>query len=253
MTQTQHFVSKKQIDGVVYYRIHDILNNELTNIRCVSEQKNGKKRIINDSRFIPGLSDFLHDTGDIVAIEGAKAQSVLAFLAEHDEKVEHNFRIMMDAMDNGGYLQAVAALGGELFAFVTERSDTKVVRMYHLIGGETGKVAYFGAINPDIHFPRVIDYLLNEETDDKVYQTGDGEFFGIRSMSDSKIALTVHHESEGDRNYFVGNQQAIRRYIKKSGREWEKAREETLTLTDVQPVLDGILGTLQEAFGFTVL
>lgn len=246
-------VSKTTLEGNTFYRIHDVVEGTLTNIRCVKEVGE-ELLVLNNAKMIDGLSDWLNNSEDITQVEEMEAARILKFLSEYQGVILANFAKIMNATDNGGEVLNGISVGGELFGFVGNTPGKGLIRVYQLIGGETGKVAYFGVVNKEHHMERLVQWFFqDEDAHEMVFQISDTEFVGIRDFEDKKAVVSLRFEEKEGKNYFVGGPEQIVLYNKDEEDEWKRIADPELSEKDMVPLLNGVIADMQETFGFTLL
>lgn len=245
-------VSKKVISNNTFYRIHDVIEGVLVNIRCVKEE--GKKlRVINDASTIKGLSDWLNDTDEINPVEEMEGVRVLKFLAEYQGVVLSNVAKIIDGTENAGALLDGISVGGDLFGFVGDTAKKGILRVCYIIGGETGKVTYFGAINKERHMERLIQWFLKEEdSPTAVYQLNDRDFMGIQDHGKQKAVISLSIKEEEGKTFFVGGTDNIALYDQDEEGEWKRVETPDLPFEEMEPLMNAVVAEIQKAYGFTV-
>lgn len=144
------FISKLTIGEETFYRILDIIDDKLTNIRCLLEKEPGKYVYVVNAAGNEALQEYLTTINDVHLVAEDEAASVLAFLEEYKENLSLKFQVMMEMLERGGVASDLVDVGGKYFSFVTAPETPHIPRLYEVQGNGEERFNYYGRIQNEL-------------------------------------------------------------------------------------------------------
>ena len=144
------FISKLTIGTETFYRILDIIDDKLTNIRCLLEKEPGKYVYVVNAAGNQELQEYLTTINDVHLVAEDEAASVLAFLDGFKETMSLKFQVMMEMLENGGVASELVEVGGKYFSFVTSPEIPHIPRLYEVQGNGQERFNYYGKIQNEL-------------------------------------------------------------------------------------------------------
>lgn len=144
------FISKLTIGKETFYRILDIIDDKLTNIRCLLEKEPGKYVYVVNAAGNEELQEYLTTITDVHLVAEDEAASVLAFLDGFKETMGLKFQVMMEMLERGGVASDLVEVGGKYFSFVTSPEIPHISRLYEVQGNGQERFNYYGRIQNEL-------------------------------------------------------------------------------------------------------
>lgn len=158
------FISKTTIGKETFYRIIDIIDDKLTNIRCLLEKEPGRYTYVVNAAGNEALREYLTTINDVHLVAEDEAASVLAFLEGHKETMSLKFQVMMEMLENGGVASELVEVGGKYFSFVTSPGIPHISRLYEVQGNGQERFNYYGRILNELMVNFLIQTALENDS-----------------------------------------------------------------------------------------
>lgn len=156
------FISKTTIGKETFYRIIDIIDDKLTNIRCLFEKEPGKYTYVVNAAGNEALREYLTTINDVHLVAEDEAASVLAFLDGYKETMSLKFQVLMDMLEDGGIASELVEVGGRYFSFVDLIQSPHLCRIYEVQGNGEERFHSYGKIQNEL----MVNFLMQSALED---------------------------------------------------------------------------------------
>lgn len=220
--QAHQIISHKSMGHYELYRIHDIMDGVLVNVRAVKQYGDYFTVAIylNEEE-----NKFIFSDEDIHMYEGLHAESVKQALEEQTKNIEQNISQIMKVTANTNVESVdVRTVGGHTFVITEDDRDIGIPRIQTAYGESDGRITYYGEIpqQQDIEF--LVANLIEEEYADRIlrdeersYDDDVNQFFQISAseyiaiVDEVLVPLFLYQDEEGNVG-FVGDINHFRYY-----------------------------------------
>lgn len=226
MKTEQHF-SKKKFGERTLYRIHDIVNNKLSNIRVVLEDSKGVLYLPSKGELTDEEYRFTISQEDIHAIEDNSVQKIKEFLKKHEKDVVKNVNGMYSYMSDE--LEDVIQIGGHTYIIQKSKDHPNyksVSQLRFIYPDNEGKVIYSDAVMNESHMDDVAVYLL-ENDKERPLQIGQAHYISFKRYKHTElivmVPLAVIEDKNGELAWSVNGQ--MYSYYKKEGKKVKRVEK----------------------------
>ena len=193
--QSQQFISRKVMDGYKLYRVHDIINGVLANIRAIKQYDDNYQVVLQLNK---EDAEFIHSEGDIQVYDGPEVEKVFKALTKHEEDVErHIVNIMTSTANTNAKTLDVRNVAGHLFVISEMELVNNVPLIEYTYGESDGRIVYYGPVlqQHDIEF--IIGNLLEDPfvgqngMKEQFFQISPNEYIGIIAHNNMYISVPL--------------------------------------------------------------
>lgn len=231
MNKDQH-LSHKAFEGYDLFRIHDIIDGTLNNLRAVRYAK-GKCEVVLDTT--PTEADFLFDEGDIHLYAGDKAETVMTVLKAHEEQVEKHLKSIMNQT---AYVDVdtldIRTIAGHTYALFEDDRGLGVPRVNYAFGASDGRLVSYGPVPNDWNLTSLIlDLIESPAYDEHMYQTGASEYLVLKEHKGVYVSVPLFlHEEESGQLGWASDVKYFRYFLYKDGNASQINKPDTVFTKD---------------------
>ena len=195
-------VARKEFDGSFIYKIFDLLDGEVVNLRTVRQTGDyfeyTTELSMKEQEFV--YSDTIQELKT-----GINREFALVTLSEYEENLEGNIRKILEAtalVDEDTI--DIRSVGGHNFAFTQTEGDVGVPLVRYVFGDPKGRVGYEGPLPNDETMLAVLAIELVERPYDKeaeqVYQIGPNEYIVLAEYKGLTVVtpLLLQEQEDGE-------------------------------------------------------
>lgn len=210
----------KEIHGVEVYKVLDILNGHVLNVR-------GVRRIGEELELISSFTEeefkFLDDK-TLGAIHVSELnEKIIQLLREQEQITANNLMTVLNVtsgIDTSRTSTRIVA--GHVYALTYHLYHSVIPQIQFAIGDETGKLSYHGpVINDDSIFDAIMLGIYNNpitdsEIEEQFYQTGQSEYLILTKINNTTVIVPVFLQEEDGGSLSWSSNLGYARYIEES-------------------------------------
>lgn len=198
MLINQH-VSRQEMDGYDLFRIHDIVNDKLTNLRAVRKTGDTFTLLLT---LTEAEAAFIYDEADIHLYQGPDTDRVLETLRTQEKAVETNIHTILRV---SSYVDAdsieTRTVAGHTYAISENDVTPTVPRVDYTFGDADGRIIQYGPIPEEQSLEALLLSLLTvpySEAAQPIYQIGASEYITVVPHDEFLVSVPLFlHREEG--------------------------------------------------------
>lgn len=196
----QQQIAHKEFDGYSLFRVYDLLNNEVVNIRAVRENDGNFELAMDINK---NEEEFMFGTGISELYTGPDYENVIQTLRDSEENTAKNLKSILKATSGIDMERTdLRVVAGHVYAISLQEEMASAPQIQFAFGDTNGRIIYHGPIPNDEGIVKSIKLgLVNNrflKKGDQVFQTGVNEYLIIAKHKEITILVPAMLQEEED-------------------------------------------------------
>lgn len=197
-------VAKKTINGQTIYKVIDLLDGEIANVRAVRRNGSDFNLMLDLTR---AEEKFVFDDMLVELESGYERDKAIKSVKEYEKKVEYHLKNVLEStalIDTEAI--DIRTIAGHTYAIVHNVQKEGVPIIHYVYGDMNGRIYYNGPLPSDLSIHGLIMFSLvnqpydknNKYPDEQVYQIGPNEYLLLAEYKDLIVTVPMLLQEEKD-------------------------------------------------------